>query len=79
MLTLLGNEADCPVGYYVVDHMCDALTLPVPSVKKVVEALKLDGFHAVQTHFTSRGVRSDVPARRLVKILRSLAGVGRAD
>lgn len=77
ILTLLGNEADCPLGYYVVDDICDALALPVPSVKKVVEALKLGGFHAVQTHYTSRGVRSDVPARMLAKILRSLADVRR--
>ena len=78
MLTLLQNAADCPVGYYVVDHMCDALTLPVPSIKKVVEALKIEGFRAVQTHFTSNGVRSDVPARSLAKILRNLAGVDNA-
>jgi tRNA G26 N,N-dimethylase Trm1 len=50
--------------------MCDVLNLPVPRVKVVIEALRKEGFQAWPTHFTSRGVRSDVSARRLTEMLR---------
>jgi tRNA (guanine26-N2/guanine27-N2)-dimethyltransferase len=74
MLALLRTESNAPITYYVIDKMCDMLGLPVPSVKAVAEALQKRGFRAVPTHFSSRGIRSDVPARRLASILQQLTG-----
>jgi tRNA (guanine26-N2/guanine27-N2)-dimethyltransferase len=72
MLSLIKSESSAPFTYFVIDKMCDALNLPVPPVKSVVEALGKEGFQAFLTHFSSRGIRSDVPAGRLMNILRQL-------
>lgn len=73
MLALMKSESDAPVTYFVVDKMCDALNLPVPSVGDVVEAFREEGFHASLTHFNSRGIRSNAPAGRFAQILRRLS------
>jgi tRNA (guanine26-N2/guanine27-N2)-dimethyltransferase len=78
MLSLIKSESSAPFTYFVIDRMCDALNLPVPPVKSVVEGLGKDGFQAFLTHFSSKGVRSDVPACRLMDILRQLTSMGGA-
>jgi tRNA (guanine26-N2/guanine27-N2)-dimethyltransferase len=72
MLSLIKSESSAPFTYFVIDKMCDVLNLPVPRVKVVIEALRKEGFQASLTHFSSRGVRSDVSAGRLAEILREL-------
>jgi len=74
VLTLINNESDSDVGYYVIDEMCDMLGLPVPSVEKVVEALDKQGFGSNLTHFNLRGIKSNAPAHVLANILKELAG-----
>lgn len=69
MLATIKTEVEAPVTYYVVDKLCDSLNLPVPPVKKVIEALTRDGFQASPTHFSSRGIRSNAPASKLKEIL----------
>ena len=69
MLSLMRTEANGQISYYVVDKLCDSLNLTVPSVKKVVETLRKNGFQASSTHFNPRGIRSDVPASRITRIL----------
>ena len=72
MLSLIKNESGGPFTYFVIDKICDVLNLPVPRVKVVIEALRREGFQASSTHFSSRGVRSDVSAGRLMEMLREL-------
>ena len=72
MLAVIKTEVEAPFTYYVVDKLCDSLNLPVPSVKKVIEALKKEGFQASPTHFNSRGIRSNAPASKLREILLDL-------
>jgi tRNA G26 N,N-dimethylase Trm1 len=52
--------------------MCGMLGLRVPSLRAVVDAVQEHGFQAVPTCFSSRGIRSDVPAKRLASILQQL-------
>jgi len=73
MLAVIRTEVEAPITYYVVDRLCDSLNLPVPPVKKVVEALTREGFQASLTHFSSRGIRSNAPASKIREILPSLA------
>jgi tRNA (guanine26-N2/guanine27-N2)-dimethyltransferase len=73
LLALVKAESDSPVGYYVVDEMCDALGLPVPSVERVVKALEKQGFSSNLTHFNSRGIRTKASALVLAKIVKKLA------
>jgi tRNA (guanine26-N2/guanine27-N2)-dimethyltransferase len=72
VLALAKNEVGAPVGYYVVDRLCDALNLPVPSVKKVVKALEEEGFQASLTHFSPKGIRSDAPAAKIRELLQQM-------
>jgi len=73
ILSLVRNEAEAPVTYYAVDKICDALNLPVPPQKKVLDKLKEEGFQAVLTHFKSRGFRTDAPSDIIKKIVTDLA------
>jgi tRNA G26 N,N-dimethylase Trm1 len=48
--------------YYVLDIISNKLGLPVPSVDAMLKILHDNGFQAVQTHFSSRGLRTNAPA-----------------
>lgn len=75
-LSLIRSEIDAPITYYVVDKLCDALSLPVPPVRKVAETLKGEGYHALLTHFNTRGIRSDAPANVMKNAVREAVGAG---
>jgi len=62
MISLIIEEAQAPVTYYVVDKLCDKFNLPVPSLSKIISELSESGFRAVPTHFGSKAVRTDAPA-----------------
>jgi tRNA (guanine26-N2/guanine27-N2)-dimethyltransferase len=76
MLSLMRSETDAPITYYVIDKLCDALSLPVPPVRKVAETLKREGYHALLTHFNTRGIRSDAPANVMKNAVREAVGAG---
>ena len=63
LMSLVQNEAEAPVTYYVVDKICDKLNLSVPPLMKVIEGVKKAGFQATLTHFNSRGVKTAPPAK----------------
>ena len=72
MLALIECESNAPISYYVLDRVCSKLSLPVPSVAHVMQELKKEGFQAVPTHLNSRGIRSDVSASQLARIIKRL-------
>jgi tRNA (guanine26-N2/guanine27-N2)-dimethyltransferase len=72
ILALIKNEVDAPVTYYVLDKLCDKLSLPMPSVKRFLKALEKSGFHAILTHFNPKGIKTDTPALDVKKILQEL-------
>jgi tRNA (guanine26-N2/guanine27-N2)-dimethyltransferase len=74
MLSLIKGEVDEPIGYYVIDKLCDALNLPVPSVKKVAEKLGKNGFAATLTHFNPRALRSNAPSSEVQRSLKEAIG-----
>jgi tRNA (guanine26-N2/guanine27-N2)-dimethyltransferase len=76
ILTLIKNEVEAPITYYVVDKLCDLLALPVPSVKKVVEILRKGGFQASLTHFNYKGIRTNASAMNMRELLRKAVTVG---
>jgi tRNA (guanine26-N2/guanine27-N2)-dimethyltransferase len=73
LLASVEKESETLISYYVIDELCHILGLPVPSVKRVAEALKKEGFSAFLTHFDSRGIRSNAPAMMMGSILRGIA------
>ena len=72
MLNLLQNEANSPITYYRVDHVCDKLNLPVPPQIMVLKKLREEGFQAVLTHFNSRGFKTDAPSEKVTEIITKL-------
>lgn len=75
-LTLIENETEAPITYYVVDRLCDTLALPVPSIRMVIKALRKEGFQAFLTHFNPKGIRSNVPAMKIKEILHEVVSAG---
>jgi len=69
ILTLIKSEVDAPITYYVVDKICDALALPVPPIKKVVENLRKEGFQTYLTHFNSKGIKTDAPVTNIKRTI----------
>jgi tRNA (guanine26-N2/guanine27-N2)-dimethyltransferase len=70
LLALTKDEAEAPITYYVVDKLSGKLGLPSPSLQAFLSALRDSGFRAVQTHFNTRGVRTDAPAMAMHKLLK---------
>jgi len=70
ILSLIIDEAEAPVTYYVLDNLCHSLALPVPQVRKVVQALKEKGFQAFLTHFNPKGIKSNVSVKEIKELLR---------
>jgi tRNA (guanine26-N2/guanine27-N2)-dimethyltransferase len=82
ILALAKNEAEAPMGYYVVDRLCDALNLPVPSVHSVAETLRKEGFQTCLTRFNSKGIKSNASAAKMKEIVKKAVkdqSVTRAD
>jgi tRNA (guanine26-N2/guanine27-N2)-dimethyltransferase len=73
LLNQTKEEATAPPTYYVVDKLSGKLGLPSLSIQGFMNALQAGGFQAVQTHFSSRGVRTDAPAPALHNLLKALA------
>ena len=69
LLSLARKEAGAPVTYYVIDKICDKLNLPIPPLTETLDELKQAGFQATPTHFHTRGVRTNAPARIVKEIV----------
>ncbi|KPV65121.1 MAG: tRNA (guanine(26)-N(2))-dimethyltransferase [Candidatus Bathyarchaeota archaeon BA1] len=69
LLSLAKNEAEAPPTYYVIDKICDKLGLPTQPLTEMMTELRRSGFQATPTHFNSKGVRTDAPARAVKEIL----------
>ncbi len=54
-------EAEAPPTYYVVDAISSHLGVPGLSKATLIEGLIAAGYHATDTHFTPRGIRTDAP------------------
>jgi len=72
MLNLARSEVKAPLGYYVIDKLCDALNRPVPSVKKMVEAIGEKGNSVWLTHFSSKAIKSTASASVMMEVLRQI-------
>ena len=72
LLSLSRDEAEAPPTYYVTDKICDKLNLPIPPLIEVIEELRKTGFQATPTHFNSRGIRTDAPAKVVKEIITRL-------
>jgi len=70
LLSLAKDEAEAPATYYVIDKISNKHSSPVPSVTAMLKILHDNGFEAAQTHFNSRGVRTNAPAIAVQNLLK---------
>ncbi len=74
LLNQTKEEASAPITYFVVDKLSGKLGLPSPSIQGFVTALRNNGFQAVQTHFNTRGIRTNAPIAVIHKLLKEASG-----
>lgn len=74
LLALTKEEASAPMTYFVVDKLSGKLGLPSPSIQAFINSLRERGYQAVQTHFNTRGIRTNAPALILHKLLKEVSG-----
>jgi tRNA (guanine26-N2/guanine27-N2)-dimethyltransferase len=74
LLALTKDESSAPITYYVVDKLSGKLGLPSSSIQNFILLLGRSGFQAVQTHFNTRGVRTDAPVKAMHRLLREASG-----
>lgn len=73
ILALVKGEIDAPATYFVVDKITDKLSLPSPPLGRVIEGLSREGFEVWLTHFNTRGIKTNAPARIVIEAVKSLA------
>jgi len=78
-LSLIENEMNAPVTYYVVDKICDRLNLSVPPLAKTIEALRNKGFQTTRTHFSSKAFRTNASAKVVKETVIRLSSHHRSD
>jgi len=71
LLKFIGEEADGPPTFYVMDKLTKRLKVSSPKLKKVIEQLQALGFFASRTHFHPKGLRTNAPLKVLYDVVRS--------
>lgn len=72
LLAITREEATAHITYYVVDKISRKLGLPSPSAQAFIGTLIENGFQAVPTHFSTRGIKTNSPALVMQKLLKAL-------
>ncbi|MCL2288173.1 MAG: tRNA (guanine(10)-N(2))-dimethyltransferase [Candidatus Bathyarchaeota archaeon] len=72
LLSLIKSEAEAPITYFVLDNVCKKAGLPAVSVQSFVAALNESGYSVVQTHFNTRGIKTDASATAMQDTLKQL-------
>jgi tRNA (guanine26-N2/guanine27-N2)-dimethyltransferase len=70
LLGLTIDEAEAPQMYHVLDKVSKKLGLAAPPVAAIMKILNDNGFQAVQTHFSTRGIRTDALALAIQKLVK---------
>ena len=73
LLSLIKEESEGPVTYYVVDKICDKFGLLVPPFRDVIDKIRESGFEALPTHFNSTGFKTDAPAGVVTAIIKEVS------
>jgi len=77
MLSLVSEESKAPATYYVVDKICDRFNLPIPPLSKVIGEIRRIGFQAIATHFNTKAVRTNAPAKVVKEVITRLSVSGK--
>ncbi|ODS38087.1 MAG: tRNA (guanine(10)-N(2))-dimethyltransferase [Candidatus Altiarchaeales archaeon WOR_SM1_86-2] len=71
LVELINLETDpgIRIPYYDVHKICKSSGISIPTMDKIMETLKENGFKAARTHFSGVGLRTDAPADKLVGVI----------
>ncbi len=73
ILTTLPIENTMPPFYYDIHVLCDLMQLKVPKIDVLIDKISVNGFKAIRTHFSNKGVKTDAPLDVLKQFLISLS------
>ncbi|MEM2433435.1 MAG: tRNA (guanine(10)-N(2))-dimethyltransferase [Candidatus Bathyarchaeia archaeon] len=70
LISLIKEEAEAPITYYVVDNICEKIRAPTPPLKEVINNIEEAGFRAFRTHLHDRGIKTDAPASLVIEAVK---------
>jgi tRNA (guanine26-N2/guanine27-N2)-dimethyltransferase len=60
------------IGFYDIHALAKKYKLAVPGFGKITDAIKKQGYSVYKTHFTPLGIKTDMPAEELVRIMKNV-------
>ncbi len=70
ILQVIKDEASVGgVGFYDLHRIAKRYKVKIPRKEELIERLKDKGYKASGTHFSGKGIRSDIPLEKLLKLL----------
>lgn len=75
IIFLMKSEVNMPITYYVVDKICDKISIPTPPLKDIILHLSSANYRASRTHFHAKGIKTDAPASMVIEVIKRVAGV----
>ena len=57
------------IGFYDLHKIAKRYKVKIPKKEELIKKLKKKGYKACETHFSGRGVRSDISLEKLLKII----------
>jgi tRNA (guanine26-N2/guanine27-N2)-dimethyltransferase len=58
------------IGFYELHKIAKRYKVKIPKKEELIKKLKKKGYKACETHFSGRGVRSDISLEKLIKFLK---------
>ena len=73
LLGRVQGELDAPRFYFTTDALAPAYRVKPPSLQLLIESLRASGYHAVKTHFSPTGFRTNASIQTIVDRCRTIA------
>ena len=71
LLSLIAQEAAIPtIGFFDIHKECKRLHISAPKTENVMRRIRTQGYPVAQTHFSPTGVRTTIPRKEFVRLLR---------
>lgn len=74
IITTIKEEMGIPtVGFYHVPNLAKTCGIVYPAPKRLITAIKKAGFLAASTHFREQSIRTDIPYKQLLVLMKKLS------
>jgi tRNA (guanine26-N2/guanine27-N2)-dimethyltransferase len=60
------------IGFFDIHQLCKRNKLKIPKRELIILKVKNSGFRVAETHFNPNGLRSDIPEKALIRVLKAL-------